>query len=160
MIEINIQKLERGAKKEWKTVTRDGKTFKQRFATGKKKTGGVISFDSYADAMEYADKRSKDYSSKNEFYASDEYKTLLPVLKEMYKIEVGEWAKSADKAMKSAGVKPGDKVRYTNIGSFMSAEDYSGVIVLRKGIPYVKLDPGQLTIDNKKSVRWHKGWKI
>jgi len=36
MIEINLQKLEKGTKKEWKTVTRAGKTFKQRFHTGKK----------------------------------------------------------------------------------------------------------------------------
>ena len=36
MIEINLQKLDTGKKKEWKTVTRGGKTFKQRFATGRK----------------------------------------------------------------------------------------------------------------------------
>jgi len=36
---INLEKLERGTKKEWKTVRRGGKTFKQRFATGKKADG-------------------------------------------------------------------------------------------------------------------------
>jgi len=41
MIEINLTKLlngERGTKKEWRTVTRGGKTFRQRFATGKKES--------------------------------------------------------------------------------------------------------------------------
>jgi hypothetical protein len=38
MIELNLTKLERGTKKEWKTVTRGGKTFKQRFATGEKES--------------------------------------------------------------------------------------------------------------------------
>ena len=37
MIEINLHKIEeKGTKKEWKTVTRGGTTFKQRFRTGKK----------------------------------------------------------------------------------------------------------------------------
>ena len=159
-IEINLHKIEeKGAKKEWKTVTRGGTTFKQRFKTGKKESNGVLSFDSYKDALEYVDIQSKKYSSKNEFYASDEYKTLYPILQETHKREMGEWSKDADKAMKSVGVKVGDKVQYTNVGSFMTTENYSGTIVLRDGIPYVKLDPGQSTVDNKKSVRWHKGWK-
>jgi hypothetical protein len=36
MIEIDIRKLERGIKIEWRTVTRNGKTFKQRFRVGEK----------------------------------------------------------------------------------------------------------------------------
>ena len=36
MIEIDILKLERGTKTEWRTVTRGGKTFRQRFKVGKK----------------------------------------------------------------------------------------------------------------------------
>jgi len=36
MLEINLIKLDRGTKTEWKTVRRGGKTFKQRFRTGKK----------------------------------------------------------------------------------------------------------------------------
>ena len=34
--EIDLTKLERGTKTEWRTVRRDGTTFKQRFAVGKK----------------------------------------------------------------------------------------------------------------------------
>jgi len=41
-IEINLQKLEKGTKKEWKTVTRGGKMFRQRFITGKKDTTKAI----------------------------------------------------------------------------------------------------------------------
>jgi len=166
MIEINLEKLDRGTKTEWRTVTRDGKSFKQRFRTGKKevtefKDGkGIPAFDSYSEALEYVDNRAKDFSSKNEFYTSDEYKKLYPILQEVHKREIGEWSKDAKKAMKSVGVKFGDKVQYTYVGSFMSSESYTGVIVNRDGIPYVKLDPGQSTIDGKKSARWHKGWKI
>jgi hypothetical protein len=50
MIEINLiglLKAERGTKKEWKTVTRDGKTFRQRFATGEK--------ESFKDIKEHRD---------------------------------------------------------------------------------------------------------
>lgn len=36
MIEIDLQKLDRGIKMEWRTVTRGGKTFRQRFRVGKK----------------------------------------------------------------------------------------------------------------------------
>ena len=38
MIEIDLQKLERGKATEWKTVKRGGKTFKQRFRTGTKES--------------------------------------------------------------------------------------------------------------------------
>ena len=38
MIEIDIQKLERGTKSEWRTVHRGGKTFRQRFKVGQKET--------------------------------------------------------------------------------------------------------------------------
>lgn len=128
---------------------------------GKKKNiKGIPSFDSYTEALKYVDDQSKKYSSKNEFYASNEYKKLYPILQEIHKRELGEWSKDAQKAMKSANVKYGDKVQYTYIGSFMTSELYSGIIIERKGIPYVKLDEGQVTIDGKKSIRWHKGWKL
>ena len=48
MIEINLQKLDRGTKTEWRNVTRDGKTFRQRFKVGTKeveKDYEVISID-------------------------------------------------------------------------------------------------------------------
>lgn len=155
MIEINITNLEKVRTKGAK----DKKKRKQRSGHDGKNSTGILAFDSYAEALEYIDTQAKKYSNKNEFYASDEYKELYPVLKEVHKRENTEWSKSAEKAMESAGVKYGDNVQYTNVGSFMSSESYSGVIVDRKGIPYVKLDPGQSTVDNKKSIRWHKGWK-
>lgn len=42
MIEIDLVKLERGTKTEWRTVRRGGKTFKQRFRVGKKDISKVI----------------------------------------------------------------------------------------------------------------------
>lgn len=60
MIEINLTKLDRGTKKEWKTVTRGGKTFKQRFATGEKdkeqtpdKTESFKDIKDYPNAFEF-----------------------------------------------------------------------------------------------------------
>jgi len=38
MIEIDLRKLERGKKSEWRTVHRGGKTFQQRFKVGRKET--------------------------------------------------------------------------------------------------------------------------
>lgn len=42
MIEIDLVKLERGTKTEWRTVRRGGKTFKQRFRVGKKDTSKTM----------------------------------------------------------------------------------------------------------------------
>jgi hypothetical protein len=55
MIEINLQKLDRGTKTEWRTVTRGGKTFKQRFRVGKKDTtSDVISnFEAKIHGQDY-----------------------------------------------------------------------------------------------------------
>jgi len=63
-IEINLYKLEeKGTKKEWKTVTRGGKTFRQRFATGKKET------ESFKDIKEHRNFQEFIRSSKDELKA-------------------------------------------------------------------------------------------
>ena len=51
MIEINLQKLDRGTKKEWKTVKRGGKTFRQRFATGKKDSDAIAKIRGWEDTI-------------------------------------------------------------------------------------------------------------
>ena len=46
MIEIDLQKLERGTGTEWRTVTRGGKTFRQRFRVGRKaNTKPIVKFE-------------------------------------------------------------------------------------------------------------------
>jgi hypothetical protein len=51
MIEINLQKLDRGTKTEWRTVTRGGKTFKQRFRVGKKTSDATEKIRVYEDTI-------------------------------------------------------------------------------------------------------------
>ena len=170
-IEINLSKLERGTHKGRVKVTRGGKTFWREQRLGRQEIDAkskvtsesihkapALFFDSYADALKYVDDRAKDYSSKNEFYSSEEYKKLFPILKNIHKIEIDEWAKSAESAMSDVDVKYGDEVEYSHVTPF-GVEIYTGKVVSRKGIPHVKFDVGQTTIDGKKSTRWHKGWR-
>ena len=53
MIEINLQKLERGKTTEWRTVTRGGKTFKQRFRTGTKDSDAIKKMRGYEDTIRH-----------------------------------------------------------------------------------------------------------
>lgn len=116
-------------------------------------------FISYFDGLEWIEKQSKKYNSKNEFYASEEYKEAYSLLKDLHNIEKKETSKLAAKEMEKAGVKYGDRVFYDYVTPFGVAEEYSGTVVEVGGLPRVKLDPGQKTITNSKSVRWHKGFK-
>lgn len=119
-----------------------------------------MNFTSYADAQKWIEQEAKKYDSKNEFYSTDEYKNAYPLIKELWNLEHNKIAYKSEKAMKEAGVKFGDAVFYDNVNPFGYAEEYTGIIVERNGIPYVKLDEGQKTITGAKSVNWHKGWKL
>lgn len=117
-------------------------------------------FASYQDSLDWIVKRAKKLGmTKNEFLTTDEYKKLYPIIDILYRAEKAKTVKAAEKIMKEVGVSFGDRVEYRYVGSFMSVEDYTGEIVSRKGIPFVKLDKGQTTINGKKYTRWHKGWK-
>ena len=115
-------------------------------------------FETYQDATDWIETRSRDYKSKNEFLASEEYRNAYPAIKNLYDSEKKGFALEAKRAMASVGVAPGDKVSYVYISPFMGSERYSGTLQLRNGIPYVKLDAGQTTMNGKQSTRWHKGW--
>lgn len=69
MIEINLQKLDRGIKMEWRTVTRGGKTFRQRFRVGAKDTDAMKKIRSWEDTI-----RQQDYETAGAF---NEEGTLL-----------------------------------------------------------------------------------
>ena len=54
MIEINLHKLERGTGTEWRTVTRGGKTFRQRFRVGRRAdTKPIVDFETKIRGQDY-----------------------------------------------------------------------------------------------------------
>ena len=70
MIEINLtrlSKLDHGTKKEWKTVTRDGKTFRQRFATGEKESfKDIKKYRDFHDFLKHSAAELKEHGVKGE----------------------------------------------------------------------------------------------
>ena len=123
----------------------------------KEKTENFPRFTSYNDAQEWIKSKSKEYKSKNEFLTSQEYKNALPDINALYEIEKSDYSKKAKQAMGESGVKIGDRVIYDHVTP-IGVEAYSGEIVDRQGIPFVKFDEGQKTLSGKQSVRWHKGF--
>ena len=123
-----------------------------------------MKFKNYKEAQDWMNNRMSEYESANRFYASEEYREAYPAIKEASDREKNNQSSSlaveARQAMTEAGVKFGDRVSYQHVGRFMTVEEYTGIIINRKGIPFVKFDEGQKTINGKKSVRWHKGFKI
>ena len=123
----------------------------------KKITKDYLRFTSYDDAQEWIKSKSKEYKSKNEFLTSQEYKDALPDINALYEIEKSDYSKKAKQAMDKSGVKISDRVIYDYVTP-IGVETYSGQIIDRQGIPFVKFDEGQKTISGKQSVRWHKGF--
>jgi len=118
-----------------------------------------IVFEDYKDALKWIDLKVKEYKSKNAFLVSNEYKTIYPYINDLYNIEKEERKKEVDDIMKSVGIKYGDKVEYTYVSPFFTTEKYTGIVVNRNGIPYVKYDKGLVDMKGRKSSKWHKGWK-
>lgn len=118
----------------------------------------LLNFADYSEALEWTEKKAKNYKSMNEFYTSDEYKSVYPLIRKMYNVEQASFVKKAKTELKKANLKIGDSVIYDFVSPFFNVANYSGKIVERKGVPYVKLDAGQTTMSGKKSVRWHKGF--
>lgn len=116
-------------------------------------------FLTYDEALKWIDKKVEEYGSKGAFEASDEYRRVYPQINKLYKQAKNDHQTLADKAMKDVGVSFGDRVFYDYVSAW-GVENYSGTIVNRKGIPFVKLDTGQVLQNNAKSVKWHKGWKL
>ena len=121
--------------------------------------GESIIFETYKDALDWVDKKSKEYGSKNVFYSSDEYKKIYPYIKKLYDIDKEQRRKKAEEIMKEVGINYGDKVEYTYISPYFTTENYTGIVFEKNGIPYVKYDKGLVDIKNRKSSMWHKGWK-
>lgn len=107
----------------------------------------------YTEALEWIEKRSKDYGGKNKFFASCEYREKYPEIERLHKEAMGRHSDKAQDAMCSVGARPGDRVYYDAVGSWGYVEAQEGTIFMdKKGVRKVKLASG-------KSVRWHKGFK-
>jgi len=89
MIEINLHKLEeKGTKKEWKTVTRGGTTFRQRFRTGRKDTTNSISdFEAKIKDQDYETSGVFDDSGKLIFEKNGEKDNVKFTKEEIDKFE-------------------------------------------------------------------------
>ena len=62
------------------------------------------------------------------------------------------------------GLKIGDKVSYNQVDSFMNETEYNGIIYLRNGIPYIRLDYRVIMKRGNRSwttgiIKWNKAWE-
>lgn len=127
-------------------------------------------FDTYSDAQEWAKARAKEQGLSWQAYtATPEYKDHIhPALAKLYQSHKAGWdaenaeaGKKLQAAMADAGVKPGDTVSWTQVGSFLSQTKMSGVVKLDgNGVPFVHLSsevavskPGG-KIGYSKKLRW------
>lgn len=110
----------------------------------------VPHFDSYQDALIWAKQRATDLGMTwTGYVSSPEYKEhVYPVLVGLYHTHKEISAEAAKKhgaemqaKMAEVGVKPGDKVSWTQVGALMTTESHSGVVKLNQsGVPMVHLD--------------------
>jgi hypothetical protein len=120
-----------------------------------------MQFANYVQATQYIKNQVKDQGQK--YYCTDEYKKLFSVMKRMAQEEKNKTQNQesrqllelAAQSMREVSVTWGDKVEWHNVGAFMTVTIVSGVIVNRKGIPFVQLDS---PMNGKKSCKWHKGF--
>lgn len=118
------------------------------------------SFNSYEAALAFSNQQAAKYKNQNEYYASEEYRELYPVLAALRSSKTSELGKLGQKAMTEAGVKVGDEVEYSTANPFGTIYVFEGKVFLDKdGVPHVKLN--KPTVDGKTKMRWHKGfWKV
>ena len=114
---------------------------------------------SYAEVDSYFKAKSKQYGSKNAFFASDEYRKVYPQISKLFDSEKCAIASRANKAMQEAGVKFGDKVEYSTASAFGEIFEVRGKIIEKRGAAIVKLDKGFKSPSGKSSMCWHKGFK-
>lgn len=119
----------------------------------------ILIFDSYKDALDWIKIKSNEYGSKNAFLSSDEYRSVYPYLDNLYQNEKELYRKTAEDAMADVGIQFGDRVYYDYLGSFFDVDTYTGIVINKNGIPYVKYDKGLVDMAGRKSSKWHKGWK-
>lgn len=121
----------------------------------------MTKFKTYDQSRDWLEKKAKEYGSKNEFLASEEYKKAYPELVSLEKKKLTDISKRGAKAMKEVKVKEGDTVEYDAVSPFGIVESYCGKLIIKRGTPYVKLKEKALVAGKgyRKTVRWHKGFR-
>jgi len=116
----------------------------------------VPQLDTYEQAREWIEERAAHYPSRNEFFASREYRDAYPRIQELTEQYEQELSTEAEQAMREAGIKSGDDVVYVPPGA-LPGQEVSGRVFLRKGVPYVRLSTP--VADGRKTTRWHRGFQ-
>lgn len=103
--------------------------------------------------------KSREYGSRNEYLASDEYKALYPKVEAVYAENKRQIVIQAVDRMTKAGVKEGDRVEALAQG-LAGGVPVQGKLFMKAGIPHVRLDHPQMTPNGiRKEVAWHPGWR-
>jgi len=117
----------------------------------------IPKFKNYQEALDFIAGKAKHFPNKNEYYASEEYKKIYPLLENLRTVNASPLAKKGKTAMKEAGIKEGDCVEYSTANPFGEIFVFEGRVKLDKNkIPYVLLNK---SVTGKKKIRWHKGFK-
>ena len=119
----------------------------------------ILIFDSAQEVRDYIEVKSKEYGGTNQYLSSEEYKNLYPQILYLFDIEKAIYKKKGIEAMSKAGISFGDRVEYVVASPWGYTEKYTGTVIDKKGIPYVKFDGNQKDMKGRKSSQWHKGWR-
>jgi len=110
----------------------------------------------YDEAKEWMVAKAAQYGGMYAFQCSEEYKGMYPTLKRLYEAYKQEQRIASKQAMEEAGVMEGDTVERHVPGLFITADEvWCGCVVLKDGIPKVKVQRGAKTME----VGWNKAWK-
>ena len=149
--------LYKNSKKEIKI----GKLVNQYFKKGKVniKDNDNYILNTIEDVENLIFEKSKEYGGRNKFFSSNEYKTLYPKIEKIYLKEKDDYILKGEQALKESDIKIGDRVENLSSG-FGEYNTITGTVILKSGIPYVKLDEAQMSPKGyRKQVKWNKGWK-
>ena len=136
-----------------------GAALKKSIQQGKQ---GIVEakLETITDVENLISEKAKQYGNRNAFLASEEYKKLYPQVEAIYLKAKNEYVGKATKAMEESGVKAGDRVS-TLAQGFAGGNSVEGIVIMKDGVPYVKLDSPQMTSQGyRKQVQWNKGWKL
>src|SRR5690606_9961743 len=79
----------------------------------------IPDFKDYAEALRWADRRAEAFDSKGQYRATAEYREWVDKARPLYEKALAEQQANAKTKIDAAGVKPGDKVRTSQIGAFL-----------------------------------------
>ena len=97
----------------------------------------------YKDALEWMEKKAKEYGGKDKFFSSSEYRNAYPQIQKLHTASLKDFSNKAYKAMSEVNAKSGQRVSYDVVGLWGHVERQEGTIVLdKKGVPKVKVVTG------------------